>query len=209
MIVTQDSRGLIRGLFGFKQWWPLYEAEDSKRSPNIWLIGIHEYNFIGVVLERGENEPAVHPKPSVRTVKIRLPYIRDDEEETSKQSEIIKKQAILEHEKARNQAWIYNKITREKSDNLYAYSANILDRTRLLHMDESIEKNIVDLFQDYVVNDEHEKALLLAYTLKHVKSINICLFLCNQLKATTLTEKISDLLEVNLSVFLKILSFVL
>ncbi len=186
---------MIRGLFGLKQWLPLYEAEDSRRSPNMWLIGVHEYNFIGVVLERGEFEPLVHPKPSVKTVKIRLPFIREEEDETAKQSEITKKQAILEHEKMRNQAWIYNKITREKSDNLYAYSENILDRTGLLHMDESIEKNIVDLFQDYVVNDEHEKALLLAYTLKTVKSINICAFLCNQLKATSLSEKIADLLE--------------
>jgi len=198
MIVTQDTRGIMRGLAGYKQWWPLYLADESKKTSRFWLIGIHDYNFIGVVPEKDEYEPSVYQRPPIKTLKIKFPYMITESEEMKKQGEVIRKQVVLEQERYRNQAWMSYKITRERNDNLFGYSEGILDKTGLLKSELAIEKEIVEMFQDCVIGQEHERALILASTLKKVKSLSICQHLCSTHNAVALLERITEMLEVRL-----------
>ena len=196
MIVSQDSRGIIRGLTGFKQWVPLYLADEASKAAKFWLIGVHDYNFIGVIPEKDELEPAVNPRPAIKVLKIKFPYIKEDDSEIKKQSEVMKSQLVLDHERFRSNQWVNYKITREKTDNFYTYSDSILDKLELVQLEENVEKGIVQMIQEHVIAGEYEKALILASTLKKMKSLDICLFLCNNLNATPLIPKINDLIEV-------------
>ena len=51
---------MIRGLFN-DGWVVLFD--DSKEKSKLWLLGMLNYNFIGVNLGKDEFEPAVLPRP--------------------------------------------------------------------------------------------------------------------------------------------------
>ena len=203
MIVTQDTRGIMRGLAGYKQWCPLYLADETKKTSRFWLIGVHDYNFIGVVPEKDEYEPSVYQRPPIKTLKIKFPYVITESEEMKKQGEVMRQSIVLDQERYRNQAWMSYKITREKSDNLFRYSEGILDKTGLLKAELAIEKEIVEMFQDCVINGEHERALILASTLKKVKSLSICQHLAGTHNAAALLERITEMLDVKFGFFEK------
>jgi len=197
MIFTQDSLGTLRGLAGFQEWYPLHVAKDDKKHTRLWMIGVHEYNFIGVLLDKDDLEPSAYSRPPVKSMKIKFPFITEEDYYNKKSVDILKKQIIITHEKFRNQTWLEHKLTREKNDNLYYYSENILDKREIQGAEDNIEKSIVDLFQDCVLNQDFEKALILASTLKSLKSLNVCLFICSKNNIPNLAQKIQSFIEVH------------
>jgi len=170
-------------------------ADEDSKTARFWLIGIHDYNFIGVIPEKDEYEPSVYQRPPIKTLKIKFPYILQESDEQKKQGEVVRKEVMLDQERYRNDHWMPYKITRQKTDNLFGYSEEILDKTGLLRAELAIEKEIVEMFQDCVVGGEYEKALILATRLKKVKSLSICEHLCSTHNAGTLLDRISDMLE--------------
>jgi chromosome transmission fidelity protein 4 len=196
MIFTQDSRGIIRGLPAFKQWHVLYKPKDDKKHSRFWMIGVHEYNFIGCVLEKDELEPSTYSRPPVKSMKIHTPFLDENNYYAPKNAEIIKKNIILDHERYRSENWLELKLSREKSDNFFSYSENILDKHEIQGASDNVEKSVVELFQECLANQDLEKAYILATYLKTVKSLNICLYICNKANMMNLAPKIQSLLDV-------------
>lgn len=91
MIVTQDSRGVLRGLTNFKQWNPLYISVDDKKTTKLWMIGVHGYDFIGIVLEKDDYEPSVYSRPPVKSLKMKFPFLDEESYYTQKNHDILKK----------------------------------------------------------------------------------------------------------------------
>lgn len=58
VLLSKYSKGVIRGLQMINmEWVPL------KKSENLWLIGMFNFDLLGVNLEKDEMHPKVHPRP--------------------------------------------------------------------------------------------------------------------------------------------------
>ena len=91
MIVTQDSKGVMRSLANMRQWVPVYFSNDEKKVTKLWMIGIYGYDFIGIVLDKDDYEPSVYARPPVKSLKMKFPFLEEESYYTKKSSDIIKK----------------------------------------------------------------------------------------------------------------------
>jgi hypothetical protein len=61
MMVLQDSTGSIKACVG-NIWKQIY------KNKQFWLIGIWDYDILGVQMAKNELEPTVLPRPLISTV---------------------------------------------------------------------------------------------------------------------------------------------
>lgn len=61
----------------------------------LWMIGVHNYDFIGVVLDRDDFEPSAFSRPPVKSMKMKFPFLEEESYYTKKSSDLIKKQFII------------------------------------------------------------------------------------------------------------------
>lgn len=91
------------------EWVPL------KKSEKLWLIGMFNFDLLGVNLEKDEMHPKVHPRPQTKLIKPDFPFLIGDE----KIKEIFMKKFILQHEKFRSKNWLSWKYSKDCSEPIY------------------------------------------------------------------------------------------
>jgi hypothetical protein len=196
MLLSQDSTGLIRGFISPMGWVPLYE---KKANYKFWLMGMMDYEFIGVKLPNEEMEPSVNPRRLTATEDIDLPLIKSlyEEDLLKKFKNILTKRLIVQHEKYRREKWFKHKFSREKNNPLYRYSRSIWDESELIKKEEEIEKAVVEIFRELLVKNHYERALIVARTLMCMnKTLQLAIMLCNKLEVGAMAENLGSILNV-------------
>eukprot|EP00828_Plagiopyla_frontata_P021592 TRINITY_DN2817_c0_g1_i2.p2 TRINITY_DN2817_c0_g1~~TRINITY_DN2817_c0_g1_i2.p2 ORF type:complete len:458 (-),score=88.74 TRINITY_DN2817_c0_g1_i2:93-1466(-) len=187
LLLAQDSTGMIRGLFN-EGWVVLFD--DSKEKQKFWLIGMLNYNFIGVNLGKDEFEPLVVPRPFNTQQTIRLPYLNTNQ----KYKEIAMDQLIHSHEKQRFEQWRELK-GRERMEPGFRNVESILNEAELVNEGEKIERKMVNLFRELILANELEKAVILVESLvKSEKGVVVCIRLCEKLGLGFMVKQLNQIL---------------
>ena len=193
--MVKDSSGVLKGFFAYLNWIPIFTFQKSQ----FWIIGMIDYQIIGVSLQKDEIEPAVFPKPLIKTYNIDVPFasIKIWWSEEKKMKKILQKRLIIEHEKYRNDNWMINKIIRNKNDPLFKYCSSIISKIEIIEKEKEIEKELIDIFRECVVKREFERSLLIAKDfLKNKECLEFCFQFFNKLNLGILAEKINTIIEV-------------
>ena len=154
------------------------------------------FDLVGISLDRDELEPSAIIKPKIKSVKIKIPFLSDNHQETTtKYEEIHKNSLIFDVEKQRNQQYSKYKISREKDDPFYYNTDSIKNKTELKGIEEAMDRNFVDLFKQYLVNAEYDKALYLTIQMKSIKSILVCKKLAERMNNDEFSGHLARLYE--------------
>lgn len=200
LIILQESSGIIKGLFNKTNWVTFYDNnEESKFKRKFWLIGMIDYELIGIPLGKDELEPSPFPLPQSKIIQIELPFIKTKDwwSESKIYEKILWNKLKVDHEKFRNKNWYHLKFSRDKYDHLHRYSDNMLNETEILNREKEIEKMYVDFFRECLVKGEYERALnVVSSMIKYVKTVEICLVFCNKMNLGKIAEKIHIILNV-------------
>lgn len=202
LIILQESSGIIKGLFNKTNWVTFYDNnEESKLKRKFWLVGMIDYELIGVPLGKDELEPSSFPLPQTKIIQIELPFVKTNEwwSESKIYEKILWNKLLIAHEKFRNKSWYLFKFSRDKYDHLHKYSDNILSENEILNKEKDIEKMYVDFFRECLGKGEYERALNIVSTMiKFVKTIEICLIFCNKMNLVKIADKINIILNVKI-----------
>lgn len=194
MLVTYDSLGIVRGFVNMSYWTPLLNAKTEPKTSTFWMVGVHDYELIGPILEKDQLEPSTNPKPVSKAVKVKLPVIT--KEENNANHDILFKKITNQHEAFRTDMWMKYQVVREKNDCFYSYTSNIHDTLTNKKNEEEIDKLLVNKFRECLTEANFEKAAIIASNLKGVKGLTVCAVLCNKLGLPKLAAKTEELLEV-------------
>ena len=69
-VLTEDFGG---------SWTPVHEPAAGEEDQHVWVVGLSEQSLYFTVTKEGEL-PAVHPKPVLRTKRLRVPVLEGEEE---------------------------------------------------------------------------------------------------------------------------------
>lgn len=195
----QESSGIIKGLFNKSNWVTFYDnMEETTTKRKFWLIGMIDYDLIGVPLGKDELEPSTFPLPQTKIIQIELPFIKTKDwwSENKIYEKILWNKLIVQHEKFRNQNWFYLKSSRDKNNHLHKYSDSIMSQSDILNKEKEIEKMYVDFFRECLIKEEYERAInIVSSMVKYVKTIEICLVFCNKMNLPKIADKINIILK--------------
>ena len=205
LIILQESSGIIKGLFNKTNWVTFYDNnEESKLKRKFWLIGMIDYELIGIPLGKDELEPSSFPLPQSKIIQIELPFVKTKEwwSESKIPETILWRKLMVDHEKFRNKNWYHFKFSRDKYDHLHKFSDNILNEAEIMNKEKDIEKMYVDFFRECLSKGEYERALsIVSSMIKYVKTIEICLLFCTKMNLSKIAEKINYILNVKKKTF--------
>lgn len=199
LIIIQETSGVIKGLFNKCNWVTFYDNfEESSTKRKFWLLGMIDYELIGVPLGKDELEPSSFPLPQTKIIQIELPFVKGKDwvSENKIYEKILWNKLIIDHEKFRNNQWYHLKISRDKVSHLHKYSDNIMSQSDILNKEKDIEKMYVEFFRECLVKGEYERALsIVANMIKYIKTVEICLVFSNKMNLPKIADKINFILR--------------
>ncbi|KAL4497286.1 hypothetical protein ABPG72_011221 [Tetrahymena utriculariae] len=173
LVLTKDSKGVIRALIGYSNWTPIYEQPHNK---NFWLKGMDDYKLAGFLLPKDELEPRLTQIYHEKCFDMQLPLPTGDYfEQNDDYKSMRHNQLILKHEQYRYQNLEQNQKLEEK----------------IKALQKDIDVKVLRLFQHCLKYDEPQKALqIVKNNLINLLYIDSCIQIAQKLK---LKQLISDL----------------
>ena len=194
LLILQENTGIVKAFFNESSFITLHDinAEEGKEKKKFWLVGMTDYELIGVGLNKDELEPGCFPLPQTKIININLPFIKNSDNYYEK---IMWKKLKLEHEKYRKKMWSSLKFSREKNDILSIYSSNIMSEPDVAKAELEIDKMFAEYFREFLVKGEFEKAIsVVSSMIKNLKTVEICIVLCNKMNLSKVADKVNNVL---------------
>lgn len=193
LLILQEHTGIIKAFFNESSFITLYDIEEGNEKKKFWLVGMMDYEIIGVGLNKDELEPGCFPLPQTKILNINLPFIKNPD--NASYEKILWKKLILEHEKFRKKMWSDLKFSREINDALFIYSSSIMNESEIAKAEIDLEKMLIDYFRKFLDKGEYEKAISVVSTMiKQLKTVEFCIVLCNKLDLRKVADKLNNIL---------------
>ncbi len=201
-LFAYDTDGVLRVLLTHagNTWMPVLDvkAEDAKKD--LWLISISKDSVSGIELHGEYAEPKLSDKGQLKTLKLKLPMLKREEEDKNSQQEFeeshLVKSMLVKQEISRKHLWGELKKQRKQQDPEYAQSAGIPTDEELEKAQRDLDIALMDRVRTCCVNGEIEKALSYAEMMQLKKSLSLTATLCQKLHKNDLAEKVEGILEV-------------
>ncbi|KAL4447139.1 hypothetical protein ABPG74_013991 [Tetrahymena malaccensis] len=175
LVLTKDSKGVIRALIGYSNWTPIYEQPHNK---NFWLKGMVDYKLAGFLLPKDELEPRLTQIYNEKCFDMQLPLPTGDYFELNDDYKSMRhNQLILKHEQYRYQNLEQNQ--------------NLEEKIKALQKD--IDVKVLRLFQHCLKYDEPQKALqIVKNNLINLLYIDSCIIIAQKLKLKQLIQDLQQ-----------------
>eukprot|EP00808_Paulinella_micropora_P030462 g42653.t1 len=173
MLMSMDSKGMVRGLISSKNWqrhWiPLLDTRAIKSQGSYsyyWPIGLLEGSLMCIICKNGAKSPTTLPKPIISTVELRIPFIGLDNNSV-----------LLEEQHLRQSMMIHENVMGGKEPSTQELAA--------------LDKILLHLIRAACQADRGVRALDLCQGLMYKKSFLIAATVASNMKKTNLAQRIS------------------
>lgn len=218
MLFSFDSDKILRH-FSYnlgKNWIPMMNLSREYINNNFWIVGIQDFEIVGVEIKNGGIEPTPFPKPFLKHHKIKCVFDTNSLLFSQNQSEDIKisnlyntngvelitNKVMIEHEKWRTVHYDKFKKYRSADSGEYYYTGTVKTDDEVFQMKKANDIKIIELFKDVILENKIDQAIDLIDYIQIPSNMDIVLALTDRIRGEfkdLVANKISEKKELRTS----------
>lgn len=198
MLFTFDSDKILRH-FSFnlgKNWIPMMNLSREYINNNFWIVGIQDFEIVGVEIKNGGTEPTPFPKPFLKHHKIKCVFdtnsllfnqnenndVKISKLNNTQNVELLTNKVMIEHEKWRTMNYEKYRKFRSADSGEYYYSGTVKNDDEVFHMKKASDIKIIQLFKDIILENKIDQALDLIDYIQIPSNMDVMLTLTDQVR---------------------------